>query len=119
MADAMTAMSPLQALVPSMDNMVAALQKPKPPDQSTYEGNIATPANPLNDGTYGQPAAPPPTPPPPTAGAMPPVNPFTQGARPSPFLNTSALFGQPPMAGSPSPFGMPMQRPNPTGQMQL
>ena len=129
MADTpMPAVSPFQALVPGMENMVAALNKPKPvaADPGTYEGNIASPANPLNAGTYGQPTPSPGMPPPQTGGAPPaqpsgamPMNPFTQGAHPTPFLNGSALFGRPPMTGAPSPFGASAQRPNPLSQMQL
>jgi hypothetical protein len=84
------------------------------PNAGTYEGNIQTPANPLGSVTPPAmpPAASPGMPPPQTGGVpmpppRPPMNPFTQGASPTPFLNGSALFGQLP------------QRPNPISSMQL
>lgn len=82
------------------------------------------------------PSAPPPPAPPtgPFAGGAPPVpfmtpgsalsgpqpmppNPFTQGTSPTPFLNTGALFGRPPIGGS--PLSAIAQRPNPISSMQL
>ena len=114
-----------------VNNMISALMKgynnaqnaqALAPNAGTYEGNIQTPANPF--GSVEQPSMPPATPSaapsiPPShpGGTVSPINPFTQGAHSTPFLNGSALFGQLPMAGSsPSTFA---QRPNPISQMQL
>lgn len=87
-------------------NMVAALirkMRGDTPGMSSYEGGVASPANPFNSGTFGMPASPLPPQaqgsPPPFTGQMPPQaqgGPFSQGMGPVPFLNQSALFSQPP-----------------------
>ncbi len=93
-------------------NIVAALirkMRGDTPDMSSYEGGVASPANPFNSGTFGMPGGPPPQAqgsPPPFTGQPPPQaqgSPFTQGAAPTPFLGQpnpmmGALFSQPPAA---------------------
>ncbi len=139
------ASNPLNAIIAAlMKSGQGSSGSPSPAPTGTYEGNIQTPANPLNPDTSSFGMTPKPPMPPPQAGgappspftsgtspvpflppggpssqppAPPPANPFTQGAPPTPFLNTGALFGRPPIGGS--PLSAVAQRPNPISSMQL